>query len=73
MKAVSERGWKWRKASSGNPKSLGFCVQIRQPAFMPTVYDELHLLRVINGMSKEEVEDRVNEALERTGIAYLEI
>ena len=53
-------------------KSLGFVFQDSDSQlFMPTVYDDIAFAPRNYGMSKEEVEDRVNEALERTGIAYL--
>ena len=53
-------------------KSLGFVFQDSDSQlFMPTVYDDIAFAPRNYGMSKEEVEVRVNEALERTGIAYL--
>ena len=53
-------------------KSLGFVFQDSDSQlFMPTVYDDIAFAPRNYGMSKEEVEDRVNEAPERTGIAYL--
>lgn len=39
--------------------------------FMPTVYDDLAFAPRNYGMSREETNARVDEALERTGITYL--
>lgn len=39
--------------------------------FMPTVYDDLAFAPRNYGMEKEEVENRVDEALERAGIMHL--
>lgn len=51
---------------------LGFVFQDSDSQlFMPTVYDDLAFAPRNYGMSKEEVENRVDEALERMGILHL--
>ncbi|MBQ0000438.1 MAG: ABC transporter ATP-binding protein [Clostridiales bacterium] len=53
-------------------KSLGFVLQDSDSQlFMPTVYDDIACGPRNYGMSKEEVEACVDEALERTGISHL--
>lgn len=53
-------------------KNLGFVFQDSDSQlFMPTVYDDLAFAPRNYGMSREEVEKAVDEALERTGITHL--
>lgn len=53
-------------------KNLGFVLQDSDSQlFMPTVYDDIAFGPRNYGMSKEEVEARVDEALERMGISHL--
>lgn len=53
-------------------KNLGFVLQDSDSQlFMPTVYDDIAFGPRNYGMSKDEVETRVNEALERIGISHL--
>ncbi|MDO4518986.1 MAG: ABC transporter ATP-binding protein [Eubacteriales bacterium] len=53
-------------------KNLGFVFQDSDSQlFMPTVYDDIAFGPRNYGMSKEEIEKCVDEALERTGITHL--
>lgn len=53
-------------------KNLGFVLQDSDSQlFMPTVYDDIAFGPRNYGMSKEEVEARVDEALKRMGISHL--
>ncbi|MDO4617568.1 MAG: ABC transporter ATP-binding protein [Lachnospiraceae bacterium] len=53
-------------------KSLGFVFQDSDSQlFMPTVYDDIAFAPRNYGMSREEVEQRVDEALERAEITHL--
>ncbi|MDO4490018.1 MAG: energy-coupling factor ABC transporter ATP-binding protein [Lachnospiraceae bacterium] len=53
-------------------KRLGFVFQDSDSQlFMPTVYDDIAFAPRNYGMSREEVEQRVDEALERTRIPHL--
>lgn len=55
-------------------RRLGFVFQDSDSQlFMPTVYDDLAFAPRNYGMSKEEVEQAVDEALERTGITHLKM